>query len=72
MNDINEQYLNKSYEDFSKEQMNLMTAMKSGGTEDKYKELDIQKQLTQINALMISLLRFRNLRKKIEQRANSI
>ena len=72
-NDLTEQYLNKCYEDFSKEQMRLMNAMKNGGdTEEKDKELDIQKQLTQLNSLMIGVLRFRNLRKKIATRGNSM
>jgi hypothetical protein len=70
--DLTEQYLNKAYEDFSKEQMRLMNAMKNGGeTEEKDKELDIQKQLTQLNTLMIGVLRFRNLRKKIAIKGNS-
>jgi hypothetical protein len=72
-NDITEQYLNKCYEDFSKEQMRLMTAMKNGGdAEEKDKELDIQKQLTMLNSLMIGVLRFRNLRKKIAIKGNSV
>jgi hypothetical protein len=72
--DITEQYLNKTYEDFSREQMRLMTAMKNGGaeTEEKGKELDIQKQLTQLNTLMIGVLRFRNLRKNILIKGNSV
>jgi hypothetical protein len=46
--------------------------MKNGGeTEENDKELDIQKQLTQLNALMIGVLRFRNLRKKIAIKGNS-
>lgn len=65
-NDLTEQYLNKCYEDFSKEQMRLMTAMKNGGeTEDKEKQIGITKQLTMLNSLMLGVLRFRNLRKDI-------
>jgi hypothetical protein len=72
-NDLTEQYLNKCYEDFSKEQMRLLNEMKNGGeTEEKDKELDIQKQLTLLNSLMIGVLRFRNLRKKIILKGNSI
>ena len=70
-NDITEQYLNKTYEDFSKEQMRLMTAMKNGGDlEEKQKELDTQKQITMLNTLMINVLRFRNLRKAILLKGN--
>ena len=64
--DISEQYLNKLYEDFSKEQMRLMTVMKNGGdAEEKEKEIEVQKQITSLNALMIAILRLRNLRKQI-------
>jgi len=72
MNDLTEQYLDKCYEDFSQEQMRLMTAMKNGGgdTELKQQEQDLQKQLTMLNSLMIGVLRFRNLRKKIALRVN--
>lgn len=64
--DLTEQYLNKLYEDFSKEQMRLMTVMKNGGdVEEKEKEIEVQKQITSLNALMIGILRLRNLRKQI-------
>jgi hypothetical protein len=71
--DLTEQYLNRIYEDFSKEQMRLMTALKNGGeTEEADKELSIQKQLTQLNSLMIGVLRFRNFRKKTALKGVSI
>ena len=64
--DLTEQYLNKLYEDFSKEQMRLMNAMKNGGeTEERDKELATQKQISALNTLMIGILRFRNMRKQI-------
>lgn len=65
-NDLSEQYLNKLYEDFSREQMKLMTDMKNRTeNEDSRKEIDTQKQLTMLNTLMVQVLRFRNLRKSI-------
>jgi len=71
--DITEQYLNRIYEDFSKEQMRLMTALKNGGeTEEAEKELSVQKQLTQLNTLMIGILRFRNFRKKTATKGISV
>ena len=72
--DITEQYLNKLYEDFSKEQMRIMNDLKEcGGAEQpKGKEQDIQRQLTMLNGIMLTVLRFRNLRKDIVKRANSI
>lgn len=59
---INENYLNKCWEDFSREQMRLMTDIKTGKAEDDEKR--IQRELTLINGLMVSLMRLRNLKKK--------
>jgi len=43
-----------------------MTVMKNGGdAEEKEKEIEVQKQITSLNALMIGILRLRNLRKQI-------
>jgi hypothetical protein len=68
MGSITEQYLNKLYEDLQKEQMNLMNDMNSGvGLE---KEKDLTKQMTQLNSLLINVLRYRNLRKTIQQKIN--
>ena len=70
--DLNEQNLDKIYEDFSKEQMRLMTEMKNcKDAESNGKEQDIQKQLTLLNTLMINTLRLRNLKKKIMLKINS-
>jgi len=71
--DITEQYLNKLYEDFSKEQMRLMNAMKNGGeTQEREKEEAVQKQITALNALMIGTLRFRNLKKRILEKGHEV
>jgi hypothetical protein len=61
--DITEQYLNKVYEDLSREQMSLMNSMKSQTNNEKDKL--ITKQITQINTLMLSCLRLRNIRKEL-------
>jgi Tfp pilus assembly protein PilP len=61
-NDITEQYLNQTWENFSKEQMRLMGDIKSGKEESELQT--IQKQLTQINAIMMGLMRLRNIKKK--------
>ena len=61
--EINEAYLDKVYEDFSKEQTKLMEQIKQN-TEHK-KEQDITKQITILNTLMMSVLRFRNLKRKL-------
>jgi len=60
--EINESYLDRIYEDFSKEQSKLMEQIKQN-TEHK-KEQDITKQITILNTLMMQVLRFRNLKRK--------
>jgi hypothetical protein len=73
--DITEQYLDKLYDDLSKEQMKLMGDLKNtrdcAALGEAQKEADLQKQLSLLNILMINALRFRNLKKKIAQKANS-
>lgn len=70
--DMTESYLEKLYDDLSKEQMRLMTEMKNcKDPESSSKEQDIQKQLTLLNTLMINTLRLRNLKKKILLKVNS-
>lgn len=72
MSDLTEQYLDKLYDDLSKEQMRLMSEMKNcKDPEHSSKEQDIQKQLSLLNTLMINTLRLRNLKKKILLKANS-
>lgn len=72
-NDLTEQYLNKLYEDLSKEQMRLMNCMKNGGEiQEREKEEAVTKQITALNALMISVLRFRNMRKKIVEKGHEV
>ena len=61
--EINESYLDRIYEDFTKEQSKLMEQIKQN-TEHK-KEQDITKQITILNTLMMSVLRFRNLKRKL-------
>jgi hypothetical protein len=67
--EINEQYLNNLYEDFHKEQMTLMTDIKTGTSTDK--EKDITKQLTLLNTLMLNTMKLRNIKKQILQKINS-
>lgn len=63
-NSLTEQSLNQMYDLFSKEQLNHMNTIKiSTELEDK-KEKSIQKQLTLLNTILISILRLRNLKKK--------
>jgi polyhydroxyalkanoate synthesis regulator protein len=66
--DITEQYLNKCFDDFSKEQMRLLNDMKGATSDDKDKE--IQKQLTLLNGLVSGCLRLRNLKKQLIAKSN--
>ena len=66
LTDITEQYLDKIYYDFHKEQMSLLQDIKTGC--ERAKEKDNQKQFTILNNLMINVLRLRNLRKQIKNR----
>ena len=69
--DLTDNYLDKMYDDLSKEQMRLLTDMKNTKDADgEVKQQDIQKQLSFLNTLMINTLRLRNLKKKISLRAN--
>jgi hypothetical protein len=60
--DINDSYLNQTYENFANEQMKLMQTLKS--KDDEETQQKIQKQLTMLNSLMIQIIRYRNLRNK--------
>jgi hypothetical protein len=62
-NDITEQYLNKTWDDFSKEQMRLINDMKTDTGDDGKKML--AQQHTQINAILMAVMRLRNIKKKL-------
>ena len=65
---IDDNQLERIYDDFSREQGLLMTDLKTKQEEDK--EKDIMKELTLINSLMMNTLRLINLRKKIRMKLN--
>jgi hypothetical protein len=65
--DITEQYLNKLYDDLSKEQMRLMNDIKSNNNE-LAKDKDNTKMITLINGLMMGAMRLRNTKKQIQQK----
>jgi len=66
--EISEQMLNRMYEDLQKEQMKLMNDIKT--TNDVGREKETQKQITMINNININVLRLRNLRKQLAEKAN--
>ena len=63
---LTESVLNKIYEDFSREQQNLMLSLKNLTTEEMGKEIDISKQITLMNTINVSIMRLRNLKRKIQ------
>ena len=62
-NEVNEQYMNTLCDNLAKFQMTLM----SDKTDDPEKQKDITKQLTGINTLLSSAMRFRNVLSKIQK-----
>lgn len=66
--EISEQTLNRIYEDLQREQMKLMNDIKT--TNDVGREKETQKQITMINNININILRLRNLRKQLAEKAN--
>ena len=66
-NDLNEQNLNQMYDMFSKQQQSHMNTIKTSKELDEKREKSIQKQLSLLNTIMISILRFRNIQKKETQ-----
>jgi hypothetical protein len=69
--DITEQYLEKVYDDLSREQMNLMGEFRNAKEPEQEtvdKMVYIQKQLTQLNSLMTGVLKYRNLKKEIKRK----
>ena len=66
-NDLTEQSLNQIYDLFPREQMNHMNTIKMSSEIEEKREKSIQKQLSLLNTILISVLRLRNLRKKEAQ-----
>jgi gamma-glutamyl phosphate reductase len=67
-NDINEQFLNRLYEDLHKEQMRIVANIKNNS--DMKNEKENQKQFTILNTLMINSLRLKNIKKQILEKRN--
>jgi len=67
-NDINEQFLNRLYEDLHKEQMRIVANIKNNS--DIKNEKENQKQFTILNTLMINTLRLKNIKKQILEKRN--
>ena len=67
--DITEQFLDKLYDDLSKEQSRILNDIKTNRSDTK--EKDQYQQLNVINSLMINSLKLRNLKKKIKNKIDN-
>ena len=67
VNDLTEQPLNQIYDLLSREQQSHMSTIKTSSEIEEKREKSIQKQLSLLNTIMLSVLRLRNLRKKEAQ-----
>ena len=66
-NDLTEQSLNQMYDMFSKEQMKHMNTIKTSSDLEEKREKSINRQLSLLNTILISILRLRNIQKKEHQ-----
>jgi len=55
---INEQYLDRIYDDFTREQQKIMNELKTNNDNSKIKEINI------IHTIELNILKLKNLRKK--------
>ena len=70
MSDITEQYLNMSYDNFSRENQKLLNDLKTSTEERKIKHL--QKEINIIHCIEVNLLKFKNLRKLYEDKIKNL
>jgi hypothetical protein len=68
--DITEQYLDKLYDDLSKESSRILNDIKTDRNDTK-KEVYQHQQFNIINSLMINSLKLRNLKKKIQSKIDN-
>ena len=65
--DLTEANLNQVYDLFSREQQSHMNTIKTSNDIEEKREKSINRQLSLLNTILISVLRLRNLRKKEAQ-----
>ena len=65
---VTKEYLDKMYDEFSREVQNLQNKLKEDANEAK--ETDITKQITMLNSLMMTTLRYRSLKRKMALKIN--
>ena len=66
-NDLTETNLSQVYDLFSREQQSHMSTIKTSNELDEKREKSINRQLSLLYTIMLSVLRLRNLRKKEAQ-----
>ena len=65
------QSLDRMYDELSKEQLRLLSEFKTDASSSEMtKDVALQKQLSLLNTIMISVLRLRNVKKKILSSTN--
>jgi len=67
--DITEQFLDKLYDDLSKESSRILNDIKTDKNDSK--EVHQHQQFNIINSLMINALKLRNLKKKIKNKIDN-
>ena len=65
--DLTEQSLNQIYDVISREQQSHMNTIKTSNDIEEKREKSINRQLSLLNTIMLSVLRLRNLKKKEAQ-----
>ena len=63
--EVSEQYLEQLYETLSREHQRLMGELKKN--DESVREVDLQKQLTMLNMLMVGSLKLKNFKKKLKK-----
>jgi ssDNA-specific exonuclease RecJ len=72
ISEFNDQYLNTTYDKFSQEQSQVMTALKNEEEEAKLFEKLYQQQVHILHRILMDLIKLRNLKSKIEEKKNNM
>jgi|TARA_R110000744_G_scaffold347163_1_gene452697 hypothetical protein len=72
ISEFNDQYLNTTYDKFSQEQSQVMTALKNEAEEAKLFEKLYQQQVHILHRILMDLIKLRNLKSKIEEKKNNM
>jgi hypothetical protein len=72
ISEFNDQYLNTTYDKFSQEQNQVMTALKNEEEEAKLFEKLYQQQVHILHRILMDLIKLRNLKSKIEEKKNNM